>query len=265
MQTHPLVNIAIKAARQSSKIILRALDRLDTIHVAEKSHNNFVTEVDEYAEQEIIKVIHESYPDHAILGEESGKSEKTGSSEYTWIIDPIDGTTNFMHGNPHFCISIGIKYKNRIEHGIIYDPLRQELFTATFGAGAFLNDRRIRASKQKQLDGSLIASSFGNKTGKDLSTYLKILAAVIPHAAGTRRSGSAALDLAYVACGRIDGLWGINLAPWDIAAGAIILQEAGSIITDFDGNNEYLNSGNLIAANSNIHKELLKLIREKAA
>lgn len=257
---HPLINIATKAARNASKIIVRATDRLDTIYVAEKNHNDFVTEIDEQAEAEIIRTIQESYPDHAILGEESGAS---GKSDYTWIIDPIDGTTNFLHGHPHFCISIGIKYKDRMEHGLIYDPWREELFTATFGAGAFLNEHRIRVAERKQLAGSLIATGFGHKSIKDIELYLKILASILPKAAGTRRSGSAALDCAYVACGRTDGFWEMNLAPWDIAAGTLIIQEAGGIVTDFNGGNNYLTTGNIIAGNQNISKIILEIVREK--
>ena len=234
---HPLMNIAIKAARSASKIILRATDRLDTIKISEKNHNDFVTEVDQQVEQEIINVIHDSYPDHAIFGEESGKS---GKSDYTWIIDPIDGTTNFIHGHPHFCISIGVKFKDIIENGLIYDPLRQELFTATRGSGAFLNERRIRVGQRKQLAGSVISSSFGHKTIKDINAYLKILATILPQAAGTRQSGSAALDFAYAACGRIDGIWNMTLAPWDMAAGSLIVKEAGGMVSDFDGNGNYM-------------------------
>lgn len=257
---HPLINIAIKAIRSASKIILRATDRLDTIYIEKKGHNDFVTETDRQVEAEIIKVIYDNYPDHAVLGEESGA---TGTSDYTWIIDPIDGTTNFFHGHPHFCISIGIKYKNRIEHGVIYDPLRQELFVATLGDGAYLNDRRIRVSEQTHLTGALIASSLGSKTAKDPENYLKILAEILPQASGVRRSGSAALDLAYIACGRVDGAFGINLSPWDMAAGVLIAQEAGGVVTDFNGQNHYLTTGNVIAANPNISRIILQLIQEK--
>lgn len=258
---HPLINIATKAARNASKIILRATDRLDTIRVEEKNPNDFVTEIDQQAENEIIRTIHESYPEHAIIGEEGGES---GSDDYTWIIDPIDGTTNFFHGHPHFCISIGIKYKNRMEHGLIYDPLRQELFTATAGSGAFLNDRRIRVAQHKQLAGSLVTIGFGNKSAKNYSRYLKILAQLLPHAAGVRRSGSTALDCAYVAAGRIDVLYGMNLSLWDIAAGTLIIQESGGIVTDLKGKNSYLAEGNLIAGNPTIAKLLLEFSQEKS-
>lgn len=246
---HPLMNIAISAARSASKIILRATDRLDTIKVSEKGHNDFVTEVDQQSEQCIINTIHDAYPDHAILGEEGGKS---GNSDYTWIIDPIDGTTNFIHGHPHFCISIGIQFKNTIEHGLIYDPLRQELFTATRGGGAFLNDRRMRVAQHKQFAGSIITSGFGHKSIQDIDIYLKMLAVILPQAAGTRRSGSAALDFAYVACGRIDGLWEMNLAKWDMAAGSLLIKEAGGIVDDFNGDGNYMKTGNVIAGNSHI-------------
>ncbi len=260
MAINPLLNIAIKAARSAAKIIMRALDRLDTIKVSEKNPNDFVTEIDQFSEQEITRIIRESYPEHAILGEEFGES---GKGDYTWIIDPIDGTNNFLHGYPHFCISIAVKYKDRLEHGLIYDPIRQELFTATFGVGAFLNEHRIRVGDKKQLPGSLVASCFSNKNGNDIPEFLKILATILSLAAGTRRSGSAALDCAYVACGRIDAMWGINLATWDVAAGALIIQEAGGIVTDFAGEKNYLENGTLVTANPHLSKILLKIINDK--
>lgn len=255
---HPLMNIAVKAARSASKIILRATDRLDTIQVTEKKFNDFVTEIDQNAEREIINIIHDAYPDHAIWGEESGKS---GKSDYTWIIDPIDGTNNFFHGNPHFCISIGVQFKNTLEHGLIYDPLRNELFTATRGGGAYLNDRRIRVSQRKQFAGSIISSSFGNKLIENIGDYLKILTTILPQATGVRQSGSAALDFAYVASGRIDGFWAMALAPWDIAAGAVIIKEAGGIISDFSGNDNYMETGNVISANQNMSNLILQIIK----
>lgn len=256
---HPLMNIGTKAIRSAGKIILRATDRLDTILIEEKGYNNFVTEIDKQVEQEIIRIVYESYPDHAILGEETGT---TGTGDYTWIIDPIDGTNNFIHGHPHFCISIGVKYKDRMEHGLIYDPLRQELFTATYGSGAFLNDRRIRVAPQKQLTGSVIASGIGNKENENLQHYLKILGTIIPQVAGIRSSGSAALDLAYIACGRIDGCCEMSLSPWDMAAGVLIIQEAGGIVTDFTGKNNYLSTGDVIAGNPNISKIILQIVQK---
>ncbi len=258
----PLINIAIKAARNASKIILRALDRMDTITIEEKGPNDYVTTVDRMAELEIIRTIHESYPHHAILGEEGGA---VGSDDYTWIIDPIDGTTNFIHGHPHFCISIGVKYKDRMEHGLIYDPLRQEMFTATLGNGAFLNEHRIRVSQHKSLMGATIAAGFNGKKGQDFSLFLRILAAIIPQAAGTRRSGSAALDCAYLACGRVDALWGIGYAPWDIAAGTLIIKEAGGLVSDFDGGDNLFDKKEIVAANGNLFKLLMQIINEKSS
>lgn len=255
----PLINIATTAARNASRIIIRSLDRLDTIKISEKHHNDFVTEIDQQSEQEIIATIRKSYPDHAIWGEEGGQS---GKSDYTWIIDPIDGTTNFLHGHPHFSISIGIQYKDKIEHGLIYDPLRQELFTATRGGGAFLNDRRIRVGTRKSLTGSLIATGFNSKTIGYLPQYLKILSKLLPEAAGVRRSGSAALDFAYVAAGRVDGFWEFTLSPWDMAAGLLLVKEAGGWVTDFDEKENYFSTGNVIAANQKIHKLLLQIIQE---
>lgn len=254
---HPLMNIAIKAARSASKIILRAIDRLDTIKIIEKNYNDFVTEIDQQTEQEIINTVYNAYPNHAILGEESGKSGKS-KSDYTWIIDPIDGTTNFIHGNPHFCISIGIQHKNIIEHGLIYDPLRQELFTASRGTGAFLNERRIRVAQRKQFVGSTISS-----LKVDLDVYLKTLATILPQAISIRRSGSAALDLAYVACGRLDGFWSMGLAPWDMAAGTIIVKEAGGIVDDFNGNGNYMKTGNIVAGNSHILNLIMQFVKTK--
>lgn len=256
----PLINIATKAARNASKIILRSLDNLDNILINEKSTNDFVTEIDKKSEEEIIKVIRQAYPDHAILGEENGL---IGSNDYTWIIDPIDGTTNFIHGHPHFSISIGIKYQNQLQHGLIYDPLRQELFTATRGAGAFLNNRRIRVSTRKTLHSSLIGSGYGHSREQNLQDYLKILSALLPPTAGIRRSGSAALDFAYVAAGRIDGLWEFGLSPWDIAAGAVLVKEAGGIISDFAGQENFLETGNVIAGNIKIFKILLQTINSE--
>ena len=257
---HPLMNIAIKAARNASKNIIRATDRLDTIKVSAKQPNDFVTDIDKQTEQEIIRVILDAYPDHAIWGEEGGR---IGRSEYTWIIDPIDGTNNFIHGHPHFCISIAVQCNNIIEHGLIYDPLRQELFTATRGAGAYLNDRRIRVAKRKNFAGSTIATSIGSgKSEQDLEHYIQMLTKLLPQVAGTRRSGSIALDLAYAACGRLDGCVIMNSATWDVAAGALLIKEAGGIVDDFsgDGIGGFLKNGNVITGNANIFALLLQLV-----
>ncbi|MCL5261567.1 MAG: inositol monophosphatase [Gammaproteobacteria bacterium] len=257
---HPLLNIAITAARSASKIILRSLERVDLLVITEKRRNDFVTEVDKQSEQDIIDIILKAYPDHAILGEESGK---TGTNDYQWIIDPLDGTTNFIHGLPHFSISIAVKHKDQIEHGVIYDPLRDELFYASRGNGAYLNNRRIRVSKSKQLNGSLLGTGFGQHTLEHMHDQLAIIAEFVPEVAGIRRCGSAALDLAYVACGHLDGFWEMKLRPWDIAAGAAIITEAGGVITDFHGHEAFLDSGNVIASNPKIFKIIYQAIQEK--
>jgi myo-inositol-1(or 4)-monophosphatase len=256
---HPLINIAIKAARSASKLIVQALDKLDTISIHEKNHNDFVTEIDKLSELEIINTIHKAYPNHAILSEESGKS---GENEYTWIIDPLDGTTNFIHGMPHFSISIAVKFNESLEHGVIFDPLRQEFFIASRGYGAFLNDHRIRVSKRSHLDGALVGTGFGMRDPNNLQLHVKALTALLPRAAGIRRSGSAALDFAYVACGRLDCFWELNLAPWDIAAGALIVKEAGGFVTDINDKNTFLESGNVLAGNPKIHHELVKVFQQ---
>lgn len=259
MSMHPLLTIGIQAARQASKVILRALDRLDTVEVQRKAHNDFVTEVDKRAEQEIIQVIHKAYPDHAILGEESGHTE---GSEICWIIDPLDGTTNFIHGFPHFSISIAVKNRDQLEAGVIYDPIRNELFTAARGKGATLNERRIRVSARKKLEEALIGTGFPHREIEHFRPFLKILENVFPQCAGVRRAGSAALDLAYVAAGRLDGFWEAHLKEWDMAAGALIIQEAGGITSDFLGEKNYLSSGCVVAGNGKVHAELLKIIQE---
>jgi myo-inositol-1(or 4)-monophosphatase len=256
---NPILNIALMAARNASKIILRSLDKLDTINVAEKANNDFVTEVDQASEREIISTILKAYPDHAILGEESGMQ---GSSDYVWIIDPLDGTLNFIHGHPHFSIAIAVKHKNKIEHGLVYDPLRDELFSASNGSGAFLNNRRIRIGSRKTFNGASIGTGFGHGKHENIEPHLSILRELMPHVAGIRRSGSAALDLAYVAAGRIDGSWEIGLKPWDIAAGSLIIREAGGLVSDFEGRENYLESGNIVSANPKLFKLLLQAIKK---
>ena len=259
---HPLVNIAIKAARSASKISVRAQERVDQLEVTSKGLNDFVTEIDKQSEIEIIKIIHAAYPNHAILGEEGGAS---GENDYTWIIDPIDGTTNFIHGHPHFSISIAIQYKDKIEHGVIYDPLRQELFTASRGCGAFLNERRIRVSSRKNFEGSIIGIGYNNKRPQFLNTHLQMMANITPHVAGIRRSGSAALDFAYTACGRLDAACQMNISPWDMAAGVLLIKEAGGIVSDFDGGEDYLKTGNVMAANVKLLKLLMQSTLDKSS
>ncbi len=254
----PLVNIALKAARRAGDLIIRSRDELDRIEVTEKSLNDFVTEVDIKAEEIIIQTIKEAYPDHAFLGEETGKH---GDSDTVWIIDPLDGTSNYIHGFPHVCVSIAIQHKGVLEHGIIYDPLRQEIFTATRGGGARLNNRRIRVSQRRELTNALIGTGFPFRDKKLWDTYIKIFEQFFKESAGIRRAGSAALDLAYVAAGRLDGFWEFGLKPWDIAAGALLIKEAGGLVTDFNGSENFLESGNIVAACPKLLKSLLKVIK----
>ena len=255
---HPMLNIAIRAARSAGNIIIRSLQHVEHLEVTTKGRNDFVTDVDRLAEQEIISVIHKSYPDHAILAEESGEQ---GHSETIWIIDPLDGTANFLHGFPHYCVSIGVMVRGRIEHGVIYDPLREELFTASRGAGAQLNDRRLRVTKQKTLAGSLIATGFPFKYHEHFPAYLATFNAVFPEVSDLRRGGSAALDLAYVAAGRVDAYWELGLQKWDLAAGVLLIEEAGGVVSDFTGGENHIEHGNLVAGNFNIHQQLLNQIK----
>ena len=252
-----MLNIAIRAARSAGNLIIRSLQHVEHLEVTTKGRNDFVTDVDRLAEQEIISIIQKSYPDHAILAEESGES---GDSETVWVIDPLDGTANFLHGYPHYCVSIGIMVRGRIEHGVIYDPLRDELFTASRGAGAQLNDRRLRVTKQKTLAGSLIATGFPFKYHEHFPAYLATFNAVFPEVSDLRRGGSAALDLAYVAAGRVDAYWELGLQKWDLAAGVLLIEEAGGVVSDFTGGDDYIKNGNLVAGNVNIQQQLLKQI-----
>ncbi len=257
-----MLTIAIRAARNAGDIILRASEHVNQIQIDNKEQHDFVTEVDRQAEHEIIKILRGAFPDHAILAEESGLHEGSEGNEYTWIIDPLDGTTNFLHGFPHYAVSIALRHKKRLEVGVIYDPSRNDLFTATRGGGAMLNNRRIRVTKQASLQGALIGTGFPFKTQqqKYLDAYLEMFKAVCTHTSGIRRTGSAAIDLAYLAMGRLDAFWEIDLKSWDIAAGALIVKEAGGVVTDFAFNDNYLESGNIIAANPKMHQLIYQLI-----
>lgn len=255
---HPMLNIAVRAARSAGNIIVRNLDRVDTLTVHTKDRNDFVSEVDRQAEQEIIGILRKAYPGHGVLAEESGSQD---GNDYLWIIDPLDGTTNYLHGFPQFAVSIALQYKGHIEQGVVYDPLRQELFTASRGAGATLNDRRIRVTSRRSLDGALLGTGFPFKAQQHLDAYLDMFRALFPKTAGIRRPGSAALDLAYVAAGRLDGFWEIGLNIWDMAAGVLLIQEAGGLSSDFLGGHEYLKNGNLVAGNPKVFAEILKVIR----
>lgn len=254
---HPLLTIGIRAARIAGDFIIRSLDDVANIEITEKSLHDYVSEVDRKSEQLVIEAILKSYPDHAILAEESGAQ---GSGEYQWIIDPLDGTTNFLHGFPQFAVSIAVKHKEILEHAVVYDPFKQELFTASKGAGSQLNERKIRVSKRKQLNGALLGTGFPFGDNDKLELFIDTFRAIFPQTAGIRRAGAASLDLAYVACGRLDGFWEFGLKEWDIAAGTLLIQEAGGIVSSIDDVGSTENSENILCANSNIHKEMKKII-----
>lgn len=253
---HPLVNIAVSAARSAGNFIMRSYERRDQLLVERKSRNDFVTQVDRGAEQEIIRIIRKAYPQHAILAEESGES---GENEVTWIIDPLDGTTNFLHGIPHFAVSIGVKVRDKLEHGVIYAPCTQDLYCASRGSGATLNNRRIRVSGCKDISQALIGTGIPLRE-EYLDRYLPQLRSVAAETAGLRRAGSAALDLAYVAAGRLEGFWEFNLQPWDIAAGVVMVQEAGGIVRPLGNSNDVLADGHVLATTLKLGDELTRLL-----
>lgn len=255
----PMTNIALRAARKAGELIVRASDDMDRVAVRAKSINDYVSEVDELAEQEIVRHLSRAYPDHAILGEESGRSGPE-DAEYLWIIDPLDGTTNFIRGIPHFAVSIACVYKGKLEHAVVLDPVRREEFTASRGRGAQLNGRRIRVSKLLSLDGALLGTGIPFKGHEDqrIPAYAETLAALASQSAGIRRAGAASLDLAYVAAGRLDGFWEVGLSIWDIAAGALLIREAGGLVADLNGGESYLESGDIVCGNPKCFKAVLQ-------
>jgi len=256
---HPMLNIAIRAARSAGDIIARASDRIDTLNITNKAENDFVSEVDQNAEQEIIYILKKAFPDHAILAEESGDHD---GNEYQWIIDPLDGTTNFLHGFPQYAVSIALKHKNRLEQAVIYDPMRQEMFTASRGEGAKLNGKRLRVTKCNGLKGALLGTGIPFRSDFPyLDEYLAMMKALLPGSAGIRRPGSAALDLAYVAAGRLDGFWEFGLNVWDMAAGVLLVEEAGGLVSDLNGGFTHLESGNIVAASPKTFKAILQTIK----
>ena len=249
------------AAREAGNIIVRHLSQLDRIKISEKNRNELVSEVDIMAEQAIIQTIVKHFPDHAIIGEESGNEyAQNKKGDHTWIIDPLDGTHNFLHGLAHCCVSIGIKKEGELEHAVIFDPFRNELFTATRGSGAQLDGKRIRVSDNKKITDSLLCVCTPFRDAENLKPWLKTYATLMPRAQSTHTSGSAALDLAYIAAGRYDGVWLVGLKEWDIAAGALLIKEAGGHITDGNGNADFFATGEIIAANPKIHEKLTHLI-----
>lgn len=259
---HPALNIAIKAARRAGQIINRASNDLDILKVSTKKPNDFVTEVDKAAEAVIIETLREAYPGHGILAEESG--ETVGSNqrdaEYQWIIDPLDGTTNFIHGFPQYAVSIALTKNGVVEQAVVFDPNRNELFTASKGNGAFLNERRIRVSKRIRMNESLIGTGFPYRSFTHVDAYLGLMKELMEKAAGLRRPGAASLDLAYVACGRYDGFFEFGLAPWDMAAGALLISEAGGLVSDLKGESNYLSTGNIVAGTPKIFAPLLQMV-----
>ncbi len=255
----PMINIALRAARKAGENIVRASDDLDRFEVKAKGVNDFVTEVDIAAEQEIIYHLQKAYPEHAVLGEESGLTGDP-DAEYRWVIDPLDGTTNFIRGIPHYAVSIACLHKGRTEHAVIVDPVRREEFTASRGRGAQLNGRRIRVSKLASLDGALLGTGIPFKDHCDdkLDAYSRSMSTLASRCAGIRRAGAASLDLAYVAAGRLDAFWEIGLAQWDIAAGALLVREAGGLVADIDASDNYLESGNIVCGNPKCFKAVLQ-------
>ena len=254
----PLETLAVAAARAAGNFIMRNLDRADQLTVARKGRNDFVSEVDRGAEAEIISIIRKAYPDHAVLAEEGGAS---GSHDFVWIIDPLDGTTNFLHRFPHFAVSIGVQFQGKMQHGVIYAPCTQDLYVANRGSGAMLNSRKIRVSKVSTLEDSLVGTGVPIRAGANLDVYLPQLRTIVEKTSGVRRAGSAALDLAYVACGRLDAFWELNLKPWDIAAGVLLIEEAGGIVSELYGADDVMKTGNILAANPKLHALTAPLLR----
>jgi myo-inositol-1(or 4)-monophosphatase len=254
---HALLNVAVMAARSAGNSLIRNLNRLEKLNVEVKGYNDYVSDADLKAEQIVIDTIHKHYPDHAILAEESGVQ---GDSDHVWIIDPLDGTTNYLHRFPVFAVSIGVQVKGRMEHAVIYDPISQELFTATRGDGAQVDGRKIRVSGQRELERSLIGTGFPfRQKDEELGPYMKMLEKIIKNTSGVRRPGAAALDLAYVAAGRLDAFFETGLSSWDIAAGSLIIREAGGIVSGLDGSEDYLDKGHILTGSPKIYADLAKL------
>ena len=259
----PMLNIAIRTAHRAGDFISRNIDKLPDLKVEVKAHNDFVSEVDRGAEQRIIEELKKAYPDHGIIAEESGSID--ADAEYRWIIDPLDGTTNFLHGFPHYAVSIACQRGEQLLHGVIYDPFKRELFAASRGDGATLNNRRIRVAKRQSLDGCLLATGFPFRKPEQVDDFMKLLRALYTSAGDIRRAGSAALDLAYVAAGRLDGYWEAGLHCWDLAAGALIVREAGGLVTDYAGEGDFLDNGQVVAANPRVLADMLRVIEQQLA
>lgn len=271
---NPMLNMAIKAAHEAGDIIARSADRIDQLQIENKDKNDFVSEIDRAAEDTIIGILKKSYPDHSFIGEESGihkpvkiaddKAKKpnpnVATAEYEWIIDPLDGTTNFLYGIPHYAVSIALKIDGKLDQAVVYDPMRDDLFHASRGGGAFLNNRRIRVSKRLSLENALLATGvpYRPDQAEIIDTYQQTMKALMLNTAGIRRAGSASLDLAYVAAGRYDGFWEFGLHEWDIAAGVLLVQEAGGLVGDMQGGETHMKSGDIVAASPKVFKDMLK-------
>ena len=259
---HPMLNMAIKAARAAGSIINRAALDVAAVRVSQKLSNDFVTEVDHASEEAIIDTLLTAYPDHGIRAEESGTTRGNADSDHVWIIDPLDGTTNFIHGFPVYCVSIALQVRGRIEQAVVYDPTRNDLFTSTRGRGAYLNDRRIRVSKRTQLSDSLVSTGFPFRPEDDFNTYLRLMGDMMQRTTGLRRPGAAALDLAYVAAGFSDGFFEIGLSPWDMAAGSLLVTEAGGLVGNFTGEADFLEHRECIAANPRVYAQMVSVLRK---
>ena len=257
---HPMLNIAVKAARAAGAIINRGSMDLDLLKINTKSPNDFVTEVDQLAEEAIIDTILQAYPNHGILAEESGRERGNKSSDFVWIIDPLDGTTNFIHGFPVYCVSIALTFRGKVEQAVVYDPNRNDLFVASRGRGAYLNDKRLRVSRRTRLQDSLIGTGFPFRRGDNFQRYMKMFETLMPLCAGLRRPGSAALDLCYVAAGYYDAFFETGLSPWDIAAGSLIVTEAGGLVGNFTGEPDFMNQREILAGAPKIYGQLVPLL-----
>jgi myo-inositol-1(or 4)-monophosphatase len=258
--THPVLNVAIEAAYAAGNIMRRQMQHVDAIPVERKDRHDYVSEVDRACEAEIVRQIKRFYPDHAFLCEESGK---TGDDNRIWIIDPLDGTSNYLHGLPHFAVSIAQQVRGRTEHAVVYDPIREELFSASRGSGAFVNNKRLRVAARNGLEGAILATAFPFRSRGDLQAYARVFQAVFAKVEDFRRAGTASLDLAWVAAGRMDGYFEIGLKPWDVAAGALIVRESGGVVLDFDGNDAVEEAGTIIAAPYKVMTPLRALIASK--
>jgi myo-inositol-1(or 4)-monophosphatase len=257
---HPMLNMAVKAARAAGAIINRAALDVEAVRISQKQTNDFVTEIDHAAERAVIETLLGAYPDHGIWAEESGREHGSAASDHVWVIDPLDGTTNFIHGFPVYCVSIALMVRGRVEQAVIYDPTRNDLFTSTRGRGAYLNDRRIRVSKRIQLKESLISTGFPFRPGDNFNVYLRMMADVMKRTAGLRRPGAAALDLAYVAAGFTEGFFETGLSPWDVAAGSLLVTEAGGLVGNFTGEADFLEQREIVAGNPKVYGQLVKIL-----